>query len=380
MPVNMTCMENVRLNVFAGIFIKSKNGFPVGSNHVINLAPKSVKIEKDIKKFHFCEVNMIKEAVREYLSMGLQPIPVDPDTKEPMINWKQYQETRFDDQHILSLFKFARGVALITGSFWMLEVIDIDNHIGNAERIKNDFFEILWNTDKDIVEKICCQRTQSGGYHILFRCIQPENNQKLARHEGSGGSIVTVVETRGEGGYFLVHPTPKYYFCLGDIQKLKILTNDESELLREIGRTFNEVDKEEIQEIKKVEVPRTTHKSTLRPGDDFEDKISIDEILLPAGWVCVGNTGDKQHWRRPGKKKGISATWNHVPGKFYNFSSNSPNLEAEKSYSKFALYAIFEHNGNFENAAKALSELGYGCQKPDDGWNSPYSELIDDFI
>ena len=63
-----------------------------------------------------------------------------------------------------------------------------------------------------------------------------------------------------------------------------------------------------------------------------------------------------------GKKEGsISATWNHHPGIFYVFSSNT---EFEnKGYSAAGVYTVLEHGGDYSSATRALLKLGYGTKK-----------------
>jgi twinkle protein len=64
--------------------------------------------------------------------------------------------------------------------------------------------------------------------------------------------------------------------------------------------------------------------------------------------------------KRPGKKEpGLSASWNHIPNRFYVFSSNTP-FENGHIYKASAVYAILEHAGNFSAAAAALLEKGFG--------------------
>jgi hypothetical protein len=40
--------------------------------------------------------------------------------------------------------------------------------------------------------------------------------------------------------------------------------------------------------------------------------------------------------------------------------ASSTQFESERSYSKFAVFTIIEHQGNFTASAKALREQGYG--------------------
>jgi len=102
----------------------------------------------------------------------------------------------------------------------------------------------------------------------------------------------------------------------------------------------------------------------ITPGDDYNAKVTWEQILEPLGWSKVYTTRDKvSAWRRPGKNDGISATTNHAGNdKFFVFST-STQFEAERSYSKFAIFTLVEHGGDFTASARALRAQGYGEQR-----------------
>jgi hypothetical protein len=95
----------------------------------------------------------------------------------------------------------------------------------------------------------------------------------------------------------------------------------------------------------------------LRPGDDFNNRADIAALLVHHGW-SLARDGENQHWRRPGKVAGVSATLKN--GVLYVFSSNAAPFEANRAYRSFAVYALLEHGGNFEQAARQLRQDGYG--------------------
>lgn len=99
----------------------------------------------------------------------------------------------------------------------------------------------------------------------------------------------------------------------------------------------------------------------LRPGDDFNRRQNIAELLALHGWRLLRD-GENQHWCRPGKEHGTSATLRDRV--FYCFSSNAPPFEANRAYSPFAVFALLEHGGDFARAASALREHGYGAPNP----------------
>lgn len=101
-----------------------------------------------------------------------------------------------------------------------------------------------------------------------------------------------------------------------------------------------------------------------RPGDAFNGRGEIAPVLQAHGWERVGASDGNEFWRRPGKSSGNhSATFNGQV--FYVFSANATPFEATKAYSPFAVYAILDHNGDYEAAARALRAQGYGDPTPD---------------
>jgi hypothetical protein len=104
---------------------------------------------------------------------------------------------------------------------------------------------------------------------------------------------------------------------------------------------------------------------TDRPGDHFSSEATWSEILGPHGWRCDSQSGSAQHWCRPGKDTGCSATTGFCESAdgidlLYVFSTNAEPFEADGAYSKFAAYAVLEHEGNYVATAQALRARGYG--------------------
>jgi KaiC/GvpD/RAD55 family RecA-like ATPase len=204
--------------------------------------------------------------------------------------------------------------------------------------------------------------------HWLYRIDgEVPGNTKLARRPGENGGIDVLAETRGEGGFVIVAPTNgschpsggAWTMLIGGPSSIATITREERDALHHLFSMFDEIPKAEYiaEEIKKSDGP-------LSPGDDYNRKVSWNQILEPLGWTKVYTTSSGvTAWRRPGKSEGVSATTNHAgTDKFYCFTTSSV-FESETSYSKFAAYALIEHSGDFKAAARALRQLGYGESK-----------------
>ena len=167
--------------------------------------------------------------------------------------------------------------------------------------------------------------------------------------------MMTLIETRGNGGLALCAPTEGYELRQGDYNALPVLATAERLLLLDTAWKLNE--KPESGMPKPSECPDEHFAE--RPGDDFNARGDIRTILIKHGWTSLGVQPDgNEYWRRPGKCDGNSATLKD--GVFYVFSSNAEPFEQNHGYSSFHVYAYLEHSGDFSAAASALLEQGYG--------------------
>ena len=113
----------------------------------------------------------------------------------------------------------------------------------------------------------------------------------------------------------------------------------------------------------------TRHDGVLSPGDAYNDTIDPRQLLSFYGWKPSGKSGSMQdgahveYWTRPGKRRGISASL--IDGKYlYVFSSSAPELPDHHAYDAFGIYTRYEHGGDFNAAAKSLTNLV--PEKPND--------------
>ena len=109
-----------------------------------------------------------------------------------------------------------------------------------------------------------------------------------------------------------------------------------------------------------------------RPGDDYNARGPVLELLQSAGWQIVGQRGSAAVLRRPGKTADWSANFGFgeaYDGRmFFCFTSSAPPFEPKTGYSPFAVYTLLKTGGdsqeNFAEAARQLGRAGYGDQTP----------------
>jgi hypothetical protein len=307
--------------------------------------------------------NYVHHTALQAATAGMSVIPIRTDgTKQPdLIGWRAYQKRRASEIELDRWFCSGKpGLALITGAVSQnLEALDFDSpRIFEAwlRRVQQDpaLASLYEHVSRGYLES-----TPAGGKHLLYRCDKVEGNQKLASRP-NGDKRETLIETRGEGGLIIVapsrgqvHPSGKPYLLQrGGVSSIRTITAHQ--------RSLPPVDLSSIPPKKSLPL----ESDSLRPGDLFNQQASWEEVLLPHGWQLVRVTNGEGYWRRPGKRgPGISATTNHNGHDLLYVFSTSTILEFEKGYTKFSVYCLLNHNGNFSAAARELVELGYATRK-----------------
>jgi hypothetical protein len=336
------------------------------------------------------------------LEVGLSVIPTDPGTKSPVIRWKKYttQLPTSNDLTLWFMTKNFKAFGIVCGAVsGGLKAIDFDH----LAEFYDPWVALVEEEAPGLTSRLVVQKTQNNGRHVGYRC--PEftipGNQKLAVQRidvtdkvlsilqddkidpadrravrkklpsigieiagkrfvplmVEGGFVVTptMIETRGEGGQFLAAPSPGYELLQGDFAAAPIISAEERQILINAALALNEfVDPNQVE--------GTGHrrpKGTGRPGDAFNETGDVVVLLEKRKWKHVGENNIYQHWRRPGKALGQSASL--INGKIFKvFSENASPFEAGKAYSPFAVYTMLEHDGDYSAAARELSKQGYG--------------------
>jgi hypothetical protein len=296
------------------------------------------------------------------------PNHTDPETGESKRSWLPLQRDIPSEEIIRYWFDRSEppGIAYIGGEVsGCLECIDFDV---DAERIFPAWCALVEADYPGLVRRLSVRLTPSGGRHVCFRVPDGKipGNRLLAKPAG-GGKLY--IETRGEGGYFLVpgspadcHPAKRLYEVLeGHPLEPPAVSLDEWEAMIAYARSFDESTPKAASNWGKFITG-----VDLKPGEDFDQRGRWEDVLTPHGWTVVsGGTAGERRWRRPGKDRGWSATTGKCTGSdgtdlFHVFSSSVSPLEAGQSYGKFRTYALLSHRGDLSAAARALAARGYG--------------------
>ncbi|MCT1366605.1 phage/plasmid primase, P4 family [Rothia sp. p3-SID1597] len=312
----------------------------------------------------------------------INTIPTRPDTtKAPAITWKHWTTHPVPATNIDQWFpdNTQHGLAIITGTIsGNLEMTEIEgNHTHQLQNLLNT---ANINGTRPLFDRITngwLEQSPSGGYHWIYRLTGTDvpGNQKLARTTKRD----VIAETRGQGGYFIAAPTNGTHHQTGNPwtringgpETIATITTEEREQFHQLFRTLNQ---ELTPPTPATHNPARTPTrpgewaNGAKPGEHFETETSWDTILTPHGWTKLrtDNQGTT-YWLRPGKDPhnpgtdGQSATTSHAEDRdrLYVFSTSTA-FEPETPYTKFGAWALLNHGGDHQAAARALAQDGWG--------------------
>lgn len=239
-----------------------------------------------------------------------------------------------------------------------VEVIDIDAK--NDPQLFDKLQKALNEFGVTLTDDVVYQTTINGGMHIIYKTAKSEGNQVLARAEDGK----TLIETRGEGGYVVIAPSPGYQLRQGNLSAIPFIEDSDRETLFAACRSINE----KFDEVKPKHNPPSAG-GGLTPWEDFDQRGEITDMLELAGWKYSHKVGDNLHFVRPGKEAGTSATWHEGKRMFYVFTS-STQFEPSKAYTASAVFAYLQTGKDFSEAARELRKMGYG-HSSEDGKKQP---------
>lgn len=346
----------------------------------------------------------LRAAAREYHDAGLGVVPVAADgTKRPDLrSWTEYKDRRSTPAEHDQWFDPERrggarqGIGVVYGRVsGNMEMIEFEFR-AVAEGILEEVTEIMEGSGLGEFWKTILTgwptESPSGGLHLrvrvdgapvkgstklasrLAREDELTADERVRREKNPDAQIVRVlVETRGEGGFGVVEPShgsvhksgKPYVRVAGGPASVPTIDADHYRALHAALRAVDQLPQRETPQSAPREPKGPMPGGRLRPGDDFENKVSWPEILEPAGWRFLFQRGREGFWLRPGKDRGISATTGHAADRDRLFVfSTSTEFEANTAYTKFAAYAVLNHGGDFKDAARDLARKGYGEKAP----------------
>lgn len=308
-----------------------------------------------------------KFIANKYIEKGINILPIWSNSKKPFLSKWDYLQNKLATKEQIDMWwkSLENNLAVICGKVSNnLEMFDFDI---KGEKDYYDKFINLCKEDEELFSLLPLLPTfesPSGGKHIYFRCIESPvpKSTKLAYSIDNKSDLQIAIETRGEGGYALCYPSEGYKKLGKNITTVPTISLKTKTKLYDIAKSLDKmksISKNIKEDKKSKEFTSSKKKGILRPGDDFNEDGDIEEILLKHNWIHLHGI----EWQRPGKEGagGLSATLNfNGCNLFYVFSSNALPFEINTAYSKFAVFAYLEYDGDFSKAASQLAKEGFG--------------------
>ncbi|GAA1739190.1 hypothetical protein GCM10009809_38290 [Isoptericola hypogeus] len=346
---------------------------------------------------------------------GYSTVPIRPDgSKAPAVPWIKRQlhlpteaQVRADHED-----HPARGLGIVCGAVSGCELLEFEGRV--IDRL-SDVVDAMHDAELgEVWERIVtgwAERSPSGGMHLRYRIAdgdvapnyriaqRPATPAELAEHVaqerdriGRAGwdgdktrralahvETLTVhdvpkvlAETRGEGGYAVAwpsngtcHPSGGSWDRLagGPDTIATVTAAERAGLHRVVREVLNETVPRQPRPARGGPPPASSGSSASdRPGDDFNARTSWADVLEPYGWQAGEQTPGGELWTRPGKRptEGHSAIVNAETDRLKVFSTSVAELPTEGTLDRYAVYAHYEHGGDFRPAASALRAAGYG--------------------
>lgn len=312
---------------------------------------------------------------KQWSNAGYSIIPVNSEKNPAIPTWTEFQKRSMTPEECDKYFKNTWGIALLMGTDKKLTALDLDLKYSENKHFLEIYKKAL---GKKLLERFYVQSTMNKGMHFVFSSDVVENNQKLASRETSpeekhevyldnyqnlrtrGKALkiatnhksLTFLETRGEGGYILISPSPGYEKIFG---KIGHLSTEEYNEVMTISRSFNEY-QEEHRDFKMQKYKN----SDVNPFDEFNSRGDVISILLDNGWEEVGSSKNSIRLRRAGNPSSKSSALYDKVTRVFNVFSTSTNFEPNRGYSASSVFVLLEADGDTEYAYKLLIEKGFG--------------------
>lgn len=289
------------------------------------------------------------------------------ENKVPNFPWKQQQTIPLDKNLFKKNYEYRGGiikkdgteipktdnVGIVTG-FNYLECIDVDLKVFSTAKEQKEFWDeylsYLEDNILDFYDKFVIYKTKNAGYHILYKSKRCNGNKKIAVLKGHNEAVI---ESRGVGGYIFIYENNN----IGDktYKDIDFISDADRELLWEISNTYNYVEQKNVEIKTTINYPDSTN---LKCWDDYNQRTSILD-LISRDFEIVRNLKDKYIIRRFNASSPHSGYVYKDSNCMYLFTTGT-SFENEKLYSPFMVYAHYNHNGDFSEAAKDLYNQGYG--------------------
>ena len=256
-------------------------------------------------------------------SAELQLLPVG-ENKVPL--FKGWQKGKFSEGEIISTNPKALGVRMGDSGY---EAVDVDSkNAEDPEAFKKVFRERFDESGLDI-NKFIVQRTQSGGFHLVYRTGLRTEKKKIAMDADNR----TLIEIISERMYIRIYNEEAFY----GIAELEELTTTEYHTLLSLCYSFN------------------TYTSTTGSFKEYNESHTCSELLQAQGWSYVSTDTVGEKWLRDGESSSTHSATIFDSNRVYVFSTSTP-LPTGKLLSPTDITVHYDYDGDTSAFGKSLKK------------------------
>jgi len=218
------------------------------------------------------ENSELNKALKKYQQWGLSVIPIAHRDKQPLVEWKEYQNRQANARELEEWFgnMQAKNIGVVCGRVsGNLVVLDFDSHDGKWEDFRIKYMECY---NKSIDDATTIVKTDRG-YHVYLRTSDTTPTYKLEN-----------LDIKGEGSYVVappsIHPAgSEYQFVNLNVSEILQLNS-----IEELGITLpvhkeTPMESVEITEIAELIAPCWTE------GNRHELSLYLTAYLAKIGWA-----------------------------------------------------------------------------------------------
>jgi len=261
----------------------------------------------------------------------LQLIPVG-ENKRPL--FKGWQKGNFTSAEIISTNPKALGVRMGDNGY---EAVDVDSkNAEDPDAFKKVFRERFDESGLDI-NKFIVQRTQSGGFHLVYRTGLRTEKKKIAMDADNR----TLIEIISERMYIRIYNEEAFY----GIAELEELTAKEYHTLLSLCYSFN------------------TYTSTTGSFKEYNESHTCSELLQAQGWSYVSTDTVGEKWLRDGESSSTHSATIFDSNRVYVFSTSTP-LPTGKLLSPTDITVHYDYNGDTSAFGRYLNKDTRGIATP----------------
>lgn len=305
----------------------------------------------------------------DFLDNHLSIIPIGAQ-KMPVGSWKKYQTELMGKDEARKAFnsKQVKGLALICGPVsHNLECLDLDMKNDVTGKIYPTFKKKVQTERPDLYNKLVIASTRNNGYHWVYRCSTIEGGKHLARRPATKAELAAdpneavkiLIETRGEGQYFVTVPSNGYTILQNDITTPPRITPEERDYLFFTASGFNTYfDKPKLKPSARSYFEQD--KDLNDPLTAFSEYGNVIPNLEEKGWTVVDDTPEHITLKRPGNTTAPHSAYYFKDNKIFYVHSTSTTFEANKGYNQAMVYAHLYTNDEYHEARKLLEKDGFG--------------------